>query len=709
MPSLPLNKLVTGGIVLIAVVVLAVLVPQGKIWASKGVNLVETLNPAGFVINEFKVAPFLASTGKTGLIFTVTGNVQDADLKIYMTRTLFGGAAPLSMPEPEYSSDTSKGWYLIYSNENAKNEKAETTKEGLLSADQIMVSCPDNNGCRNGVNFQIGAGNQDITPGLYSFSATLTSTDGKVIGRPTSMVLYSDDSIEQLNRPLTGCDKNDIGCQSVIECKKYAESNAVEGLSIELKLDKSNAYTTPAYATLQQILNNKDGITAGSCVKYVLTGPKSPDKLDFSGCDVKGVDDFSIKFVRFFMFSRAADPSTDKYLTNGKFVQTLSSESEYANLDQVSINNLRVDALKLALFCSKGNGQSGPLDNSWNPQMPYAGSVYGILSKTSSTISGMVPLPNQQSRIEKLNAELDKVLPSTLITNLVPVFRKSDNTFSLSWKVSTRADTVKASSYRISHYYTKWPRAVSNDNPKTLVSQVTISGQASDGNLRTTYQTGESIPAKDKAVYRADLEMAPGVHKFEVEVIGSSNSVISKATESSPTGIFDDNYIETFADNVDLTRYSILGGIAEKGDLVFGKCDLKSTDQNSLPMCNVIGKKMDDMKGGYAKPEIFTKAGVSSNCQYKMKSASGHALELLDSCTPEEVDKLWKEYLKYQWKDDAKGTSLYNCNPVALTTGGTPNLDGASGVCIVKRQLVDTLNNLGWADLRTNKGWEAKV
>lgn len=193
-----------------------------------------------------------------------------------------------------------------------------------------------------------------------------------------------------------------------------------------------------------------------------------------------------------------------------------------------------------------------------------------------------------------------------------------------------------------------------------------------------------------------------GVHRFTIEVYLSSMDVDSKDAEIL---IYDDAYIQLFK-----------GGV--KGCVKRGAGDKKGMDPLSLKNCDVDARKRVELSalstggGSNSKDEVIAawkKAGFDDKSACKYEKASGFWLGskhwLSDECTPEEVDRVWSEYLKIMvaTKNYVGGSfsGHYYC------TG--PLYSDSSYVCKVKRQVVMTLNKLGWTDLREHKGWEVNV
>ncbi len=185
-----------------------------------------------------------------------------------------------------------------------------------------------------------------------------------------------------------------------------------------------------------------------------------------------------------------------------------------------------------------------------------------------------------------------------------------------------------------------------------------------------------------------------GVHRFTLEVFLSSGDVDSKDAEIM---IYDDAYVELFKGG--LSECVTKGIGADPVNLYECDVDAEKRDSLSALSSGVGATRVDDVIAAYNNAPID-----KTRCKYE---SSGFLILakhwLSDECAPEEVDKVWQGYLKIIVKKYSMGSFSDNYDCKKPFGGKTLN------VCKVKRQVVMTLNGLGWKDLRKNKGWEANV
>ncbi|MBI2145015.1 hypothetical protein HYU18_01695, partial [Candidatus Woesearchaeota archaeon] len=224
---------------------------------------------------------------------------------------------------------------------------------------------------------------------------------------------------------------------------------------------------------------------------------------------------------------------------------------------------------------------------------------------------------------------------------------------------------------------------------------------AVQGNLETPRDVAVEKVSGDFVTLTAafeSLKVPPqglmGKYEFEVRVLDSVGKELSAA--KAETGMFDDAYIETCK------------GMTGKGESIEGKCITKGSsggDGASLHECDVYSQKRKELQalktpaGEDKRKKVqaaYAKATVNEElCKYDDAFFSFY-YGLGDGCAPEEVDRVWKEYLAEIGRPDD-----YDCVK--------PLSSESDNVCRVKRQVVTTLLDKGWKDVRVSKGWETNV
>lgn len=248
---------------------------------------------------------------------------------------------------------------------------------------------------------------------------------------------------------------------------------------------------------------------------------------------------------------------------------------------------------------------------------------------------------------------------------------KDDESIVLSWNVALGTTRVAGGSYKIVHSYNQWVGSSTGDN---FVDEKVLPGSIGEV-LTSGFSTASGQPL--------------GRHGFEIRVFESPGATGSELfTTTTSAGMFDDGYIETYN-----------GGIEG--------CKTKLLPDSGFEDCNVDAQKRKEMKTS-VKPRdeemekqgriraAYAKSSVNKElCKYE-KGLTTYGFSA--KCTPEEIDEVYHNFIDMIQPDD------YYCK--------TPFEFGhfeAGHVCAVKRQVVTTLTEKGWNDLRVNKGWEANV
>ncbi len=457
---------------------------------------------------------------------------------------------------------------------------------------------------------------------------------------------YTEDFVELLNLPISGCEGSFFSNCNVIECKKKMVNNALGTAPADIKV------------SLKKIMGELD---SGNCITY----DEVSGKVNFDACDPAGVDEFSKKFSRVLMLKNA-----------NEITGTVKSEDGYAS--QVDkLGDFKSFAIYESLYCSRG--PSGQWESSVTPKAAK-GSPYGILALKY----GWKPVPGES--FDKREKDTAKMIDDFLANINKPAIgmlkaESLDNRqLSLSWEIPIGVNKVKEGSYKVSHFHTRWLNKLSDENQKVEFgkSPFVLPVKKDESSVLKSFKTPE------------DEAQLTGKHDFEVRLFAGAGSTgaelfLAKAT----TGFFDDAYIETYKGGVD------------------GKCVTKGLgkDPTSLNECDVDAQKRSELKalrtpaGKDERDKVFSalgKAGVdAAKCKYEASGISLH-YTLSDKCTPKDVDRIWKYYLI-----EIGRAGDYDCV--------LPLSSKAVSVCAVKRQTVNTLLVRGWKDLRVKKGWEVNV
>lgn len=198
---------------------------------------------------------------------------------------------------------------------------------------------------------------------------------------------------------------------------------------------------------------------------------------------------------------------------------------------------------------------------------------------------------------------------------------------------------------------------------------------------------------EDGSIYNINVS---GVHRFTIEVyLKNSDNADSRDIQLL---IYDDDYVQMFKGG--------LSGCVERGieidsDIIF-PCDVDKEKRRSLISWGNSAIEVRD---------AFNNANIkNTECTYKSSFSNPYTLS--DGCTPEDVDSVWLEYLKIRTLKLHVGSYKDNYDCTKWAPGWrevTDDYKPAFKICQVKRQVVMTLNKLGWNDLRETKGWEAGV
>jgi hypothetical protein len=269
-------------------------------------------------------------------------------------------------------------------------------------------------------------------------------------------------------------------------------------------------------------------------------------------------------------------------------------------------------------------------------------------------------------RSDEIKAELEKV---PRIENL-RVELINDEKINLLWNILPEGShaTVENGHFEIKHVYRKWDRTeILTEN-----NDIDVPGR-DQRKVREIY----SIP--DQII---------GKHEFEIKFVNEHGRTILE--EDFSWGWFNDDYIETY-------KGGINGCITVGGS---GFTSSRGDDPERLKDCDVYEQKIEEL-GASKRPgdrekvdnilAAIDSAGIGgSNCEYKGSGPNIFGSYSINDCTSEEVDAIWRYY------NDPDG--------------GKPDYDCDSGdVCMVKRQVVETLQSLGWEDNRLNQGWEDEI
>ncbi len=499
----------------------------------------------------------------------------------------------------------------------------------------------------------------DKTAGLHKVLISFEKKeDGKTLKGGKDLeppfAFYTEDYVELLDKPLLGC-YDDFGNCNVFECKKniinfYFENPQAPG-ALQWRKD--------LVVKISEEFRKEKGFGLGNgCGIFVPYVGGKINLFGSDGCTPEDIDALNIKVARARLLEEAVE-------TTG---QEVKSEDDYSKRINM-IGLWKEGAIATTMSCTR----------TWNKFTTIK--PKGAFSEIEKL--GWSKAGNFDQWEGKIKAELDRVLREEVNPSIANLRADAFEGYKLglSWGLAKTPDglvlgekKVKEGSYKISHFHTRWAGAITTENQKTErpKSPYSIKGEGSGGSIVTSFAT--------------DAGELTGKHEFEVSILDGKGNELAIA--KAATGMFDDAYIETY-------KGSVEGGCVTKG---LGK------DPTGLHECNVYAQKREEMKalrtpaGKEKRDKVFAamaKAGVAAKCKYEATGVSLHYW-LSEECTPEEVDRVWKNYLIEIGRADD-----YDCVK--------PLSSESDNVCRVKRQTVNSLTVKGWKDLRVNKGWEANV
>ncbi|MBI3036194.1 hypothetical protein HYY73_00335 [Candidatus Woesearchaeota archaeon] len=498
----------------------------------------------------------------------------------------------------------------------------------------------------------------DKLAGLYKIDVSFEKKEGYTTRKDEMetdppFAFYTEKYVELLDRPLLGCYDGWGNC-NVAWCKK---------LLVNYNLAGGAQGGLPTYLGLRKNLvvdvsnDFKVKPRSAQCGDVKSVGPLNYFNVD--SCTKEEIDELNKMVARIRLLETA---NSAEY--------NLKSEDDYKNyLNQLDF--WKKTAVKYTMSCTKSLGRVITTD----PK-----GAEGELAKFGWQRAG------DFKREAEVRSELDRVLKEKVKPAIVNLRAEALEGYkiSLGWSLAKTPDglvlgeeRVKKGSYKISHFRTRWAGAITTENQKTErpKSPYSMKGEGSGGIIVTSFAT--------------DAGELTGKHEFEVKILdgGSNELAIAKAS----TGMFDDSYIETYKGGID--------GCVTKG---LGK------DPKGLHECNVYGQKREELKA-LATPagdkqkervkEAQSKSSVKPSCKYEIVNEAGDLFiphYAFNGCEPEELDRIWKNYLISLGSADD-----YDCI--------LPLRSDAKNVCIIKRQVVNTLTAKGWKELRVKKGWENDV
>ncbi len=511
--------------------------------------------------------------------------------------------------------------------ENAKEEAEAKAKGVWCKVDPDGIGRAALNGGTDG--------SKPAPGGDYTAIVAVKEKDNVGFGEGTEdyYKFYTEEFVELLGKPIQGCDFPIMNDCNVIECKKTIMNRDLQlGPAAEVKRLTEEIVKAPVCATYDP----------------------STKKLNFV-CSKEQVGELNKKFARVRMLIAASG------ITGGK-VKVEDDYRYYAGI----VEDFKQFGIINSLVCSNGEGS-------------FKG-AYGHLNSVGWTGEGTFDKWSNDIAVR-----LDNVLAG-LKPGIASIKADAfdDRHLGLSWKVPVGENMVKAGSYKISQFHTKWAGKLTIENQKVLQSEAVVAGQKGDGVLTSFDTAGGQLTGK---------------HEFEVKIFEKpeakgSEFFLAKAS----TGLFDDAYIETYKGGVE--GECIKKGLGDDHDpLKLEKCDVDAQKREELATLENQPEKREKVLAAIEKSE------VEETCKYEKKGALewvpllGKFISkywLSDKCTPEEVDRVWKNYMA-----EVGRPSDYNC---VLPLGSE-----GKNVCIVKRQTVNTLLDRGWKDLRVSKGWENNV
>jgi len=527
---------------------------------------------------------------------------------------------------------------------------------GLSLSDNVVTTLQDHDGRVP----KTGAKIEPVSPGYNVFTLSVVTKKGEDMRRDVTANLYNEKYLEEFDSTIDGCTdgrRTSSGAARIFLPEDFGLDlkgcNVMECKRVSNRVDGGPACFASARTVMKEVSIKFRNLhirnpRANSCGRYhESTGARDEAFIDLSSCSDTKVGNFSLMASRIYLMYYACKEGAT-------LLGAVNNLDDIRLLSETAIQNARTEAHKRATACVNG--------------ISDIGGVQGMIGLKQHLKDLGFQRFGGFNRDDDVNKEFDEVidnLPPTIADIRADAY--NDRHIGVTWTVYVGSDIIKSGSYKITQFIKRWERGETTENQKLEQPEKILSGTP------TSFNT--------------DPGQLTGRHYFEVRMYEGPDATESELFfAEAATGLFDDAYVETAKGGIT--------GCVTKGD------------PTRLHECNVDAQKREELKAlrtpsGRDKRErvfaAFSKANVETDqCEY---SATGLAVinyGLKTQCTPEEVDRIWMHYLI-----DNGNADDYDC-VLSLSSE-------ASSVCIVKRQLVETLTKLGWKDLRTNKGWEQSI
>ena len=341
--------------------------------------------------------------------------------------------------------------------------------------------------------------------------------------------------------------------------------------------------------------------------KLGYAGGTKKASIEFSGCTPEQVDKFNKMSSRAWM----AYYSCEGMLVPHKDV---IKEEDYTKLSYDELLQKREDATKRTTACVEGYYKKSD------------GSKIDGRRNRLKTI-GFLPLGTFE-RPKKIADYLRKYLPPKLKGLLV--FPGKDK-LELAWTISDIGDNEKIEAFEIYQTYKQYPRKTDSKNKEYT-------------DLRATLTKDEAKKGKWEMT-----NSRMGQHTFTVKVKDGIGTILDTVTKEA--GIYDRKYVETYTGGADGCAYKKLPGTI----IVIGACDVMKQKKQAIDAYMEIDNSYDLLN------KLIEEAkSEGSECGLKgIKFVTGIELE---DCSSEEVDAIYREYLKRKGLDTETEQPYYDCN-----------------------------------------------
>lgn len=359
--------------------------------------------------------------------------------------------------------------------------------------------------------------------------------------------------------------------------------------------------------------------------KLGYAGGAKAASIEFSGCSPEQVDKFNKMSSRAWMAYYSCEGLLGAH-------KGALKEEDYTKLNYDELLQKREDATKRTTACVEGYYKKS--DGS---------RIDGLRNRLNAI--GFQPT-GKFERAKKIAEYLRKHLPPKLKGLLV--FPDKDK-LELAWTLSDIGDNDRIEAFEVYQTYKQYPRKTDSKNKEYT-------------DLRATLTKEEA----EKEKWEMDNSRM-GLHTFTVKVKDATGTILD--TVAKEAGIYDRKYVETYT-----------GGAENCASTGIGACDIIKDKEE-------FATKNRDKDGSYKTLIEIAKdvKNAGSKCEVKSSIISGVKLS---DCSPEEIDAIYKEYLKRKGFDTETEQPYYDCKKTDAYVNRY--------VCNEKNVIIKTLKQEQW-------------